>query len=125
MLYVMDGGPEAPLLTLVGHERHGRFFWNLPVARLCVCGESVSIVPTASWLRFVVPPWHAAMRELSEVEAVRNGMWRGVRIRTKSGEYRIFSCSAGQAARVIDCFTSLGVSVEREPQKVSFIDPRI
>ena len=121
----MDDTVETPVLTLVGYERHGRFFWNLPVARFSIYPTLVTIQPTADWLGFVVPPWRAAIEDLGVVEAVRNGLWRGVRVRTKSDDYRIFYCKGDQPAAILDCLAALGVEVGRGPQKVYTLNPKL
>jgi hypothetical protein len=125
MLSNVDDVTEDPIMSLVGYERHGRFFWNLPVARLSVFAGFVTIDPTTRWLGFVVPPWRAAIGDLIVAEAVRNGVRRGVRLRTRTGDYRIFYCSTAQQAAILDCFLNLRVSVERQVQKVYFLDPRV
>lgn len=116
---------ERPVLSLVGYERHGRFFWNLPVARLSIFRGFITIQPTADWLRIIVPPWRPNIGDLTVVESVRNGLWRGVRLRSKTGEFRIFYCSTSQQADILDAFAKLGVPVDREPQKVFMLDPGI
>lgn len=121
----MNDTVETPVLTLVGYERHARFFWNLPVARFSVYPTFVTIQPTAGWLRFADPPWRAAIEDLRVVEAVRNGLWRGVRVRTKTDDYRILYCAGDQPAAILDCLAALGVEVEREHQKVYTLNPKL
>jgi len=119
--------PETPIATFIGGGRTRDYVASWPLVEMELFRNSIRIQLRARLLRRFIPAWEANFDEIADISAVGRIRYLDTYIRfrlTGSAKWAMFF-SISERSEIMDALTTLGLEVQREPDRFHFINPSL